>query len=105
MTPPPEPFKMVFRSFERIEFDPINSEHLFELRGFDLAYASRIFPGRVLERQDTRDYPETRFQVIGDVLGDILFVVYTRRGEACRLITAWLAEAPEREYWYEQSRW
>ena len=42
---------------------------VFELRGFDLVYARRVFPGYVLEREDTReDYGEPRFRVIGEVL-------------------------------------
>ncbi len=29
--------------------------------GFDLGFISRIFPGYVLEREDTRGYAEPRF--------------------------------------------
>ena len=89
MTPPPRPFRLVYRTFDAFEFDPAKSEEVFEVRGFDLAYARRVFPGYVLEREDTReDYGEPRFRVIGEVLQDVLVVICTLRGGICRLITA-----------------
>ena len=103
MTPSPRPFRLVYRAFDAFEFDPAKSDEVFELRGFDLAYARRVFPGYVLEREDTReDYGEPRFRVIGEVLQDILVVIYTPRGSACRLITAWEAENWELDLWYER---
>ena len=103
MTLPPRPFRLVYRAFDAFEFDPAKSDEVFELRGFDLAYARRVFPGYVLEREDTReDYGEPRFRVIGEVLQDILVVIYTPRGSACRLITAWEAESWELDLWYER---
>ena len=73
------------------------------LRGFDLAYARRIFPGYVLEREDTREnYGELRFRVIGEVMQGVLVVIYTPRCNICRLITAWRAEKQELELWYER---
>ena len=57
MPPQPRPFRLVYRSFSRSTFDPAKNDEVFELRGFDLAYVSRIFPGYVLEREDSRDHP------------------------------------------------
>ena len=103
MPPPPRAFRFVYRSFERIEFDPAKSEQVLESRGFDLAYASRLFPGYVLEREDTREnYGERRFKVIGELLGDVLVVIYTPRGRACRLITAWAADPMDTELWHDR---
>ena len=99
MTPPPQLFRIVYRAFERFEFDRAKSQEILEERGFDLAYVSRIFPGYVLERQDTRPYPEPRFQVIGELLGEVFVVIYTPRGGVCRLITAWGAEGVELDLW------
>ncbi|HUB49843.1 MAG TPA: BrnT family toxin [Acetobacteraceae bacterium] len=99
MPPGPKPFRVVYRAFDRITFDPRKSEAVMEERGFDLGYVSRMFPGYVLEREDTRPYSETRYQAIGDVVGDLFVVVYTRSGGLCRLITAWEAEPYEREIW------
>lgn len=105
MPPPPRPFRLVYRSFEQVGFDPAKSEEVFELRGFDLAYVAQIVPGYVLEREDTRDHPERRWQVIGDVLGEVFFVEYARsRPGSCRLITAWAAEPLERELWHAITR-
>ena len=103
MPPPPRPFRFVYRSFERVEFDPAKSEQVFEERGFDLGYASRLFPGYVLEREDTREnYGERRFKVIGELLGDVLVVIYTPKIGSCRLITAWAADPADRELWHDR---
>lgn len=103
MTPPPRPFRLVYRAFDAFEFDPAKIEEVFEARGFDPAYARRVFPGYMLEREDTREgYGEPRFRVIGEVLQDVLVVIYTLRGSTCRLITAWEAEDWELDLWYEQ---
>jgi hypothetical protein len=75
VTPLPWPFRLVYRAFERVEFDPGKSGKVFEARGFDLGFSSRIFPGYVLEREDTRSgYGERRFKVIGELLGDVFVV-------------------------------
>ena len=63
--PAPRSFRLVYRAFERIGFDPGKSDQILEERGFDLAYVSRMFPGYVLEREDSRGYPEPRYQAIG----------------------------------------
>lgn len=99
MTPPPRPFRLVYRAFERIEYDQAKSDEVFEERGFDLAYVSRLFPGYVFEREDTRGYDEPRFQVIGELLGEVYEVVYTMREDTCRIITAWVAEPAYKELW------
>jgi len=97
--PPPQPFRLVYRAFDRIRFDPRKSDEVLADRGFDLAYVSRMFPGYVLEREDTWPYAEIRYQVIGEVLGDLFVVIYIRSAGTCRLITAWEAERYEREIW------
>ena len=102
MTPPPRPFRPVYCAFDGVEFDPAKSEEVFEARGFDLGYVSRIFPGYVLEREDARGYAEPRFQVIGELLGEVYEVIHTPRGRACRLITAWIAEPACQELWHDR---
>ena len=96
---PPRPFRRVYRDFRCFEFDPAKSEEVFEARGFDLAFVARIFPGYVLEREDTRQYREARYQVLGELHGTVYVVIYTCRGNACRLITAWVADADEVAIW------
>ena len=102
MTPPPRPFRLVYRAFDSVEFDEVKSAEIMDLRGFDLGYISRIFPGYVLERQHTRAYTEVRYQVIGELMGQVYEVIYTRRGKACRIITAWYAEGYRLELWNDQ---
>ena len=102
--PPPQPYRIAYRTFDRVSYDPRKSDEVLAERGFDLGYVSRMFPGYVLERQDTRPYAETRYQAIGEVLGDLYAVVYTRSGGTCRLITAWEAEPYEREIWNSAMR-
>ena len=78
---------------------------MLEVRGFDLSLASYIFPGYVLEREDTRrHYGELRSRAIEEVMGRVLVVIYTPRGDASRLITAWEAEELEWELWHERHR-
>jgi uncharacterized DUF497 family protein len=99
---PPRPFRLVWREFDRIGFDPPKSEEVLAARGFDLAFISHMFPGFVLEREDTRRYRETRYQVVGELLGTVYVVAYTRSGKSCRLIIAWEAEFEDRMLWYER---
>ena len=72
-------------------------------RGFDFAFASRIFEGRTLEREDDRwDYGERRVIAIGVVETITLIVVYTDRvvpaGRAVRrIISARVASRQERK--------
>ena len=60
--PPPRPFRLVYRSFREITFDPVKSDEIYAFRRFDLAYISRTFPGIVLARRDTRSYSQPRYQ-------------------------------------------
>jgi uncharacterized DUF497 family protein len=104
MVPPPSPFRMVFRSFERFEYNEKKNAEVLEMRAFDLSYVTQMFPGHVLERRDTRVSSETRFQVIGEVFDEVFVLVYTMRQGACRVITAWEADWSERQLWYDYTR-
>jgi len=63
----------------------------------DFEDAKNIFldPNR-LEREDKRDYSETRIQVIGIVNQVVLFAVYTKRNGRYRIISARRANKNER---------
>lgn len=87
------------------EGDPAKSEATYRQRGFDFAYAARIFAGgERLKAEDARaEYGETRVRAIGQVGPDVLVVVYTvRGGGVVRIISARLANRKERSLW--QSR-
>ena len=84
------------------EWDEAKSEANLRERGFDFAHAALIFEGPTLEMDDARkDYGEGRIQAIGRVDDDILFVVYTWRGAARRIISARLANRRERDAYHE----
>jgi uncharacterized DUF497 family protein len=78
-------------------------------RGFDFEFATLIFGGRTLEREDIRrDYGERRFIAVGYADGIALTVVFTDRAEdggeiVRRIISARPSNHSEREA-YEQIR-
>lgn len=82
------------------EWDPAKSDATYQARGFDFAYASRLFTMGWIANEDMRaDYGETRIKAIGQVGPDILVVIYTRRGAAIRIISARRANRKERAQW------
>lgn len=97
-------FKRVYRAFDLVGFDPRKRAEVLAERGFDLGFISRMFLCWVLERQDTRDYDEIRYQAIGELLGMVYVAVYTRSERRCRLMTAWEAEHEDRVLWYGSAR-
>ncbi|HEY7299360.1 MAG TPA: BrnT family toxin [Xanthobacteraceae bacterium] len=81
-------------------WDKAKSQRTLSERGFDFDYASRIFLGPTLENRDERrDYGEVRMQAIGQAGPDILFVVYTDRGDTRHIISARPASRKERKSW------
>lgn len=74
-------------------------------RGFGFDVAALIFDGITVEAEDRRkDYGEKRMQAIGEVDGEILFVVYTDREPYRWIISARLAEDDEVERWTRKAR-
>ncbi len=83
----------------------MNAENL-RVRGFDFEFASLIFDGPTLEREDERrDYGERRVVAIGLAHGIAVTVVYTDRTEAGvsirRIISARLSSRHERQAFFE----
>ena len=72
------------------EWDEAKSEACYAERGFDFAYAVRVFldRGRLIEPDDRFDYGEPRQRVLGRIDGRVFVVVYTPRGRRFRLISA-----------------
>lgn len=87
----------------RFGWDPGKSARNLRERGFDFEFASLIFEGPTLEREDTRrDYGESRTVAIGLAQGMVLTVAYTDRAEigrefVRRIISARLSNRNERE--------
>jgi uncharacterized protein len=89
------------------EWDEAKNRRTHNERGFGFEYATRVFLGPTLERQDDRrEYGEVRIQAIGQVSDDILFVIYTDRGDVRHIISARLANRKERKVWQSfAERW
>lgn len=87
------------------EWDRAKSDANLLRRGFDFAYAARIFEGPTVEMDDDRaDYGESRVQALGRVGPDTLFVVFTWRGGIRRIISARLADRKERNVYRKALR-
>ncbi len=69
--------------------------------GVSFETAALIFTdeNRIERRDERHSQDEDRWQVIG-MVEDVLFVVYTERGEAVRLITARAATPNERREYF-----
>ena len=79
------------------EWDEAKSRKNLRERGFDFAFAARIFEQDVLEHEDTRrDYDEQRIIALGEIEGEVFVAVYTWRGPYRRIISARRASRRER---------
>ena len=79
-----------------IEFDPAKRESTYADRGVDMARASEVFAGLHDTVEDTRhDYGEPRFVTVGFLDERLVFVVWTPRGAARRVISMRKANARE----------
>jgi uncharacterized DUF497 family protein len=86
------------------EWDPSKHESNLRTRGIGFDEAALIFEGEVIEWPDTRaDYGEVRMNAIGEANGKIFHVIYTMRGDAVRIITAWKANRKDRQRWQTRS--
>ncbi len=73
--------------------------------GIDFTRAARIFRGPVFEAVDRRvAYGEERIRAIGAWQGEVLVVVYTWRGAARRLISAWKAGRADARAYHDRLR-
>ena len=68
--------------------------------GIDFVEAVSIFDGPVVEGPDEREDREVRIIAFG-TLGPRVAVVYTWRGETCRIISARRATSNEKKAYYE----
>ncbi|WP_394691443.1 BrnT family toxin [Hoeflea sp.] len=86
------------------EWDETKRAEVYRKHGVDLLEAALIFENDVLEKEDTRkDYGEKRMIALGMADGEVYIVVYTKRDEVYRLITAWKGGQLDREE-YEKRR-
>ena len=88
------------------EWDDAKSESCFTSRGFDFAFAARVFfdPDRIIVADTRRSYGEERLQLIGKIEGRLFVVVYTPRHSSIRIISARKANHREVQH-YENSKY
>ena len=70
---------------------------------FDVAMLVFGDPFALEWRDDREDYGEDRYVVLGMVDGRVLYVAYTMRGDAIRIISARGAEPKERRRYHEEN--
>jgi len=70
---------------------------------FDVAMLVFADPFALEWRDDREDYGEDRYVVLGMVDGRVLYVAYTMRGDAIRIISARGAEPNERRRYHEEN--
>ena len=80
-----------------VEWDKKKAALNRQKHGVEFEDAALVFAdeNRIERRDDKHSGEEERWQVIGEV-EEVLFVVYTERGDAFRLITARMANEYER---------
>ncbi len=80
----------------RITFDPNKRDLALAERGLDFADAAVVFAGATVEWIDDRqDYGEERRVTVGHLLGRMVIVVWTARGDARHVIS--MRKANDRE--------
>ncbi|MBN9304420.1 MAG: hypothetical protein BGO82_18770 [Devosia sp. 67-54] len=77
------------------EWDEEKRTEVIRIRGVDFVLATQVFKDvdRIEEVDNHKDYGEVRHRTLGWVGSNRLMVVYTMRGEVCRIITAWKVES------------
>lgn len=88
------------------EWDEAKSEACFRERGFDFAYAARVFfdPERIAHADTRYSYGEDRYQLMGKVEQRLFVVVYTPRLDAMRIISARKANQREVRHYEDSTR-
>ena len=73
--------------------------------GVTIQAAQAVFkdPLAIEWQSDGQDQGEQRFAIVGMVANRLMFVAYTLRGDAIRLISARLAEPIERRKYHDQT--
>ena len=89
---------------ERFQWDDEKNRGNIQSRGISFKRAALVFddPNRIERIDDRYDYGEERIAVIGRSAGRVLYVVYTWRGNARRIISARKAGKDERRIYLSQ---
>ncbi len=89
----------------RIEYDPAKRSTTLRDRGLDMADASNVFNGPTITiEDDRRDYGEPRHITVGILADRMVFVAWTPRGGARRIISMRKANAREQDLYSPRLR-
>lgn len=89
----------------RFQWDPEKAESNFIRHGIDFDDAVLIFDGMTVEVEDDRfGYGEIRVRAIGVSRSRLVVVIYTMRGEICRIISARMATRHEQKTYRDAER-
>ena len=86
-----------------IQFDPMKDVLNIRKHGIDFRDARRVFYGPLVEEPDEQeDYGEDRYVALGMAGLSVLIVVYTKRGEAIRIISARKADIDDEQTYFRE---
>jgi len=90
---------------DKFQWDDLKADETYAKHGVSFVAARDVFrdPFAVEQLDDRENYGEDRFTIIGMACGRLLFVAYTMRGEAIRIISARGAEPHEQREYHEQN--
>ena len=83
------------------EWDPDKADLNWRNHGVAFEAAARVFKDPYRIEEDDPHRFEVRNRVIGFVESRLLFVVYSMRDDACRIISARFADSRERRRYHE----
>lgn len=85
------------------EWDELKNQENIKSRGIDFSLANNIFDGEHITFEDDREnYGEPRFISIGFLVGRMMVVVHTRRGNKTRIISMRKANVREQKTYKER---
>jgi uncharacterized DUF497 family protein len=89
----------------KFEWDPVKAASNWRDHGITFEMACGVFSDAFAIEwvDDSQDVQEPRYSILGMVENRLLFVAYTMRGEAIRIISARKAEPYERRRYYEEN--
>ncbi len=89
----------------KFQWDKAKAAANFARHGVTFEAACEVFndPFALDWLDESEDYGEDRFAVIGMSEGRLLFVAYTMRGDSIRIVSARLAEPFERKRYHEEN--
>ena len=88
-----------------VEYDRAKRDTTLRTRGLDMTQANKVFDGTTVTIEDDRkDYGELRYITIGFLAGRMVFVAWTPRANARRIISMRKANAREQALYSSRFR-